>query len=297
MNPRPAISLVVVELSGESGIRACLDRLLAAPVAAELLLVSRGRQAPDGAPAEVRVISDAGSTVPERRLTAVRSAQSDWIALIEDTTLVSREWLAGLSGLTQEDWSGCEGRVGALWGPVHVVPRLPARFRALAAMEYGRFNGTAPVEGTMPGNCMLFRRSALLEVIDDADDGIVEHAVVPRLQTAGWSVLFHPGMISRYVGQDEYGARLSTRFSHGRLFAARRHPRSDRSAHLRGAVRAFLVPVVLTLRAARHILTQNRSAARAVSALAWAALMSVAWGAGEFTGHLVGEGKSGESWR
>jgi hypothetical protein len=79
------------------------------------------------------------------------------------------------------------------------------------------------------------------------------------------------------------GARLKTRFDHGRIYGSSQTRRASTAA------KALLLPAVLTAR------TLRQSGPISVSTLGWLALQHTAWAAGEFTGALVGRGPS--QWR
>lgn len=289
MSRSNSLSVAVIELTGGDNLRAAVDHLQKADVAMDILVVCRTKAPMQLQRDSVQVIEDAGHTVPARRSAAMRAARSQWIVLLEDTTLPTADWFATMPGLLADP------NAGGFWGPIQLDVNLPARFKALWAMEYGRYSTSAIGADTMPGNCMALRRAEALKVLDQNDPGIVEHVLAPRLTTAGWPVRFNAALTSVYAQKDPHGARLSTRFAHGRLYGANLYGRDDRLANIKGAARAVLVPLVLSLRAARH-LTKQLPLSQTPSALIWTALMSVAWGAGEFVGHLFGEGQSRESW-
>lgn len=289
MSRQSRASIALIELTGGDNLRAALNHLQQAGLGMNIHVICRG-MAPDLLKIPgVHVIEDAGATIPARRLSALRHARSEWVVLLEDTSLVTPDWVATLPGLLDDP------NAGGFWGPVRSAAELPARFRALGIMEYGRFSTFQPGAATMPGNCMILRRAEALKAVAPPGAGIVEHALVPKLATAGWPVRFNSSLISIYAHKDLHGARLTTRFSHGRLYAANRYGRKDRRANFKGAARAVLVPLVLSLRAARYLAVQSRLV-QIPPTMVWVVLMSVAWAAGEIVGHLAGEGRSKESW-
>ncbi len=270
----PDLTCAVIALvGGEAGLR-CADALA---------------EETGFAPAMIDRSAPGGATVPGRRRAALAQIGGGLVALVEDTTLVAPGWAAAVrAGLA-------DPAVAAVWGPVRIAPGLAARYRALGRMEYGRFHGEAPLPQSPPGNCMAFRRAALDAALPPGS-GFAEHQVAAALRQAGWSIAFAPGAASSYAVADHHGARLATRFGHGRLYAATSRPPGDIAGRIAGAVKALLVPLVLTARALGHA----RAAAPAQVWLAEAphvALMALAWGAGEFTGHLFGKGDSERTWR
>lgn len=259
------IDVAVIELVGGGAAEACAAALAgeaAGPVAIE-------RRAP-------------GDPVPARRRRAAERGTAPAVLLVEDTTRLAPGWAAALAG------AFADPAVAAAWGPVAVEPALPARFRALGRLEYGRFDGTRPAAAP-PGNAFAVRRADLLAVLGSGE-GVVEHEVAARLAARGRAVRMLPALRSLYAAPDPHGARLATRFGHGRLYGSGRG-----GGRALGAARAALAPPVLALRALR--------AARAAGGpglwlpeLPWILAMSAAWGAGELAGQVLGPGRSGESW-
>ena len=239
-----------------------------------------------------------GATVPGRRRAALERMDGALVALVEDTTRVAPGWADAVrAGLA-------DPAVAAVWGPVRIAGTLAPRFRALGRLEYGRFHGSAPLPQSPPGNCLTFRRAALDAVLRPGT-GLAEHQVATALRAAGWTIAFAPGAACSYAVADVHGARLATRFGHGRLYAASLHGRGLQGAvgaRLAGALKALLVPLVLTFRATGHARAASHARAKTPARLWLAevphlALMALAWGAGEVTGHLFGAGDSERTWR
>lgn len=272
MSAAPDLACAVIALAGGDAAARC-----AAALARET----------GAAPVPIGTDAPGGGTVPGRRRAALDRTGGALVALVEDTTLVAPGWAAAVrAGLA-------DPAVAAVWGPVAIDPGLGARFRALGRMEYGRFHGGAPLPPAPPGNCLAFRRAALDAVLPPGG-GLVEHELAAALRAAGWTIAFAPGAACTYAAADRHGARLATRFGHGRLYAATAP--GGRAGRLAGALKALLVPPVLALRAVRHA----RAAAPArvwLAEVPHLALMALAWGAGEFTGHLIGKGGSEGTWR
>lgn len=237
------------------------------------------------------------ATVPGRRRAALARLGGALVALVEDTTQVAPGWAAAVrAGLA-------DPAVAAVWGPVRIAETLPPRFRALGRLEYGRFHGLAPLPPSPPGNCLVFRRAALDAVLPQGDisgAGFAEHQLAAALRAAGWTIAFAPGAASTYAMADVHGARLAIRFGHGRIYAASLHGPGngpgDVASRLAGALKALLVPLVLTARAISH--ARAKTPARLwLAEVPHLALMALAWGAGEWTGHLFGAGDSERTWR
>lgn len=237
----------------------------------------------------VTIFAEGGETVPCRRLTALQQSRDEVLCMVEDTMQISGEWVESVMAAFRDK------SVSAVWGPVKVSPQLAAPYRALGVLEYGRFM-LPSAAAMLPGCCMAFRRAALTAALTAADNGIVEHVVAAKIAAAGGEIRCHPGMTSVYEVEDAYGARLGTRFGHGRLYAGTAAAGKSALERTALAFRSLLVPAVLSLRAVRTI-SASKNIALSAPLLFWTMAMSCAWGAGEICGWLAGPGDSARSWR
>lgn len=269
MAPRNSYAVEVVELTGDGAS----DAVVAAMA---------GRAAQASVPLDVTQRAGPEETVPERRLRALGNAGADIVLMVEDTSVPDEGWLEGLERAFARD------EVAMAWGPIAVDPALPAWLRALGRLEYGRFDGRRP-HATPPGNVVAVRRGAALAALEPGE-GLIEHELARRLLERGLKVVMEPALRSVYSRPDRHGARLATRFGHGRIYGAGRG-----GSRIDGALRAVLATPVLSLRAFRAA-----SAAGPLRLwlpeLPWIVLMAAAWSAGELTGQLFGPGQSAGSW-
>lgn len=263
-------AVAVVELTGSDACDA-----LAAALA--------GRAAGGAVPVRVTRRGGPGETVPQRRLRALGEADADIVLLIEDTCVPDDGWLEGLRRAFAQD------SVAMAWGPVAIDAALPARFRALGRLEYGRFDGRRK-ETTPPGNALALRRAAVLAALAPGQ-GIVEHELAHALRAGGMQVVMEPALGSAYARPDRHGARLATRFGHGRFFGSGRP-----GSRIGGALRAAAAGPVLSARALGAAMAAG-PARRWLPELPWIVIMAAAWSAGELTGQLFGPGNSAGSWR
>lgn len=273
--PRVAVIVAVIELLGPEETRR-LARDLAAKA---------GAAAP-----EVRVVlrSDTADSVPQRRRRAVDAVDdgsgAQAVLLIEDTTRLAPGWADALRT------AFADVRVAAVGGTVQISPALPPRYRALGRLEYGRFDGTRP-DAHLPGNAFAVRLPDLRQVLAPGE-GIVEHELEQRVRVRDRdrTVCAAPGLTAIYDGPDRHGARLSTRFGHGRLYGAGRG-----GNRVSGVARALLAMPVLSLRAGRAACAAG-PARQWLPELPWIVAMSTAWALGELTGQIAGRGNSEGSW-
>lgn len=220
--------------------------------------------------------------VPLRRRRATDSATAPVAFLIEDTTVLQSGWATVLCEIF------ADAAVGAACGPVKVAPDLPPRYRALGRLEYGRFDGSTAT-GSLPGNAFAIRLTDL-EQTHDPQEGIIEHDLERRLLAAGRKISCIAALTAVYAKPDVAGARLSTRFGHGRLYGA------DRGGNpFIGIMKAALAMPVLSLRALRAARLAG-PARQWVPEMPWIILMATAWALGELTGQIAGKGNSERSW-
>lgn len=226
-----------------------------------------------------------GSDVPSRRRRAAELADTDYIGFLEDTVVPSNGWGAAVCRALARRGAAAAG------GPVSIDPGLPPASQALALTEYGRYTAIRAIQAVkaLPGCNFAFRRTSLLQVLPP--DGLIDNAVFDELACAGFLLMWAPDMMVTYCAPNPEGARLATRFSHGRLYAGQHLRDRGAMAKTLGATKALLLPVVLMSRTLR----ESHSAQRSPVTLGHAVLQHTAWAAGEFAGALFGPPRGGSS--
>lgn len=279
------LTIAIVALVEGAPLAACLEACRGQTN--RLLVVARDGTVRDGAGIEVGASVD--TNVPARRQRAAELAQTPLIGFLEDTVLPGFGWAeAAVAALAKDG-------VGAVGGPVTINKHLPSASRALALTEYGRFGamdaGTAVQ--ALPGCNFAFHRHALLAAL--SAEGLIDNEVFDRLTDAGRHLAWAPEMAVTYSASHQDGARLATRFGHGRLYAGRRLAHAGLAAKFSGAVKALALPPVLLARTLREA---GAAELRSPATLAQAAMQHGAWAAGEFTGALFGPPPGGAAaWR
>jgi len=243
-------------------------------------------------------------SVPIARKKGVELATGDVVALLEDTSLPGPKWFKAVIDAFSDD-------VVALGGPVELSSNLTGHYLALGCGEYGRFHpvlypqlvtdnvdkaekALIPVS-RLPGNNLAYRRETVKTILAGSELGLIEAAVNETLQAAGHSLYLQPDMVVSYQAADVKGAKLKTRFNHGRLFAGNRVSGLSWSTRLSWFAKSALLPVVLTLRGWSNM----RHAVRPVSwpsVMLWIVLMESSWSLGEAVGYLFGAGRSLDAW-
>lgn len=273
------LTVVIVVVAGGNALRACINAVQSQ--VSSYLVVH-----PDGTVvnAEGSVLGSAERcSIPFKRKAGVQLAPTPLVALLEDTVCPHEGWANEVQAAMHRP-----GVVGC-GGPVILSPDLPASARALAISDFARYNDRFPAGPTaaLPGCNFGFRRDPLLAAA--GSDGLVDQIVFRRLQARGGELLWVPGMRVDFLHPDLGGARLSTRFHHGRIYGSlsRGQGVSRRTA---AAAKTLLLPLLLTARSLRQVSAAER---RSLSTLGWLTLQHTAWAAGEFTGAIFGVSKEG----
>ena len=248
---------------------------------------------------EVRYIAAPGQPVPRRREIGIRQTSSEYVALLEDTTLPGLDWAEAILTALREPATAAVG------GPIILGDGLCGRGLALACSEYGRFhparfNGP-PAQSIfptsrLPGNNLAYRRGALVDAFDAAGHGLIEGEVNQQLRSAGQNIVMHLGMSATYATADHDGGRLAARFQHGRLYAGMQVRRADWATRIGWLGKSLLLPLVLSARSLAAM-TRAVPATAWPKTCVWICLMESAWAVGEAVGYLLGAGDSLENWR
>jgi hypothetical protein len=276
------ITIIVVALIGGKALEECLRAVRSQ--SSNCLAVRRDGTIVDagGRPVGVADRPD----IPAKRRSAVELATTPLIALIEDTVVPGSGWTRAVAAaLTRK-------QVVACGGPVIIADGLPAQTRALTLSEYGRYNErlAGGEVSALPGCNFAFRRDALLEAMRGSD-GLVDIEVFRRLKHGG-SIVWAPGMTVTFACAFPEGARLKTRFNHGRITASLRA--TGPLGRAVTASKAVLLPAVLTAMTLRQASPRDLHSIRTFG---WLLLQHTAWAAGEFAGALMGRSKGVSQWR
>ena len=273
-------AIVVALIGGEE-----LDRSVGAVArqVANVLVVRR-----DGAITDAtgNAIGKAGRLdIPGKRKSAIELASTGMVALVEDTVIPCEGWASAAATALKH------GTTVAAGGPVIVDRALPPSSRALALSEYGEFNDHRTETSTtvLPGCNLAFRREAVVQAMA-GPDGMVDQIVFRNLRKAGGEISWSPAMAVTFAHPNPGGARLRTRFNHGRIYASAEARNAGPIGRASRAGKALLLPPVLTLRGLQHATAADW---RSLPTLGWLALQQTAWAAGEFVGATLGPSRKG----
>jgi hypothetical protein len=277
------ITIVVVALIGGKALEECVHAVRLQSASCLAVRHDGSIVDADGRPVGVADRLD----IPAKRRSAVELATTPLVALVEDTVVPGSGWAHAVA-------KSCSRKdVVACGGPVIIAEDLPARTRALTLSEYGRYNErhAAGEVSALPGCNFAFRRDALLQAMRGSD-GLVDIEVFRRLKEYGGTIVWAPAMAVTFARAFPEGARLKTRFDHGRITASL--TASGPLDRVMTAAKALLLPAVLTARTLRQTGTAEF---RSIPTLGWLLLQHTAWAAGEFAGALTGRSRGVSQWR
>lgn len=242
-------------------------------------------------------------SVPMARKRGVELTSGEIVALLEDTSLPASSWYEAVAN------AFAEPNIVAIGGPVALSSKLGGSYLALGCGEYGRFhpdrfylmaegkvmdNSLLPVS-RLPGNNLAYRREALIKVLRDKEHGLIEAEINEQLKVNGEKLYMLPAMLVTYSMMDVHGARLKTRFNHGRLFAGNRVAGLGWKTRVSWFMKSLLLPAVLSLRGWSSM-THAVDRPAWPKVMLWIFLMETAWAMGEAVGYLRGVGSSLEAW-
>lgn len=232
--------------------------------------------------------------VPYRRRLGAETVETPFVAFLEDTVVPTETWLDDImSSFAPTD-------VAAVGGPVLIADSLPSRYRALGLSEFGKFHGEGlgasssgePVSdvATLAGANFVFRTSLLLAAMPAPEDALVDNEVYARLAGQGYRLGFAPSMAVCYSEPHVEGAKLSTRFKHGRIYASRLCLGRGAVFRTISAMKSLALPIVLT---ARHLRQAPPKFRKSLSLMMWVTAYNMWWSAGEFVGAAWGGAAEG----
>lgn len=290
------LSLVLVEVAGGADTRTCLEHLLAFGLPTLALLRSEPDWIAEFPQVRFEVLEH---PVPLRRRRGVELADSELVALVEDTGRLGARFLQGIEQAFHDP--AC----AAASGPVALDESLEPRFQALACTEYGRYQVEAVLGAgarqarsvqRLPGNLLVYRRSALLPLLSQHPEGLIEGLVNAELLAAGSALVMSPDLGVRYAGRDRDGARLKTRLQHGRIYGGGLAASLGLGGRMVHACKCLLLPLVLSARSLGHM-SRNQAITRRTFVVPWILGFELCWSVGEFWGCLFGKPGDLEAWR
>ncbi len=279
-----AVTAVVISLLGGSALKRLVTQLESLGVPS--LIVARNASDVDGISGRRSLISD--QPVPMRRAIGFRETSSMWVLLVEDTCLLGASWPDCLSKLAHLP------NVDAVAGPIGLSSALPARFMALACVEYGEFSPTTATSADvtrLPGLCVLYRRNAVS--LKQMATALIEPEVQSSILDSNRCMRFDHDFRVFYDARDEASARWSQRFAHGRIFGGTLRRRAGFKRRAKSLIGAPVLPMLLSWRACSGI---PRDHAQRFRTACFILHYAIAWTLGEVCGVLLGSPADTRRW-
>lgn len=289
------ISVVVANAGGAGDAQECVDSVLDAcrGLSFEVLVAAAEhdavphpsrRSAPGDEGAIRHVECAAGSLVPHLWAAGIRAARGRVVALTIAEMRVSTDWARSL--LRAMD-AGAP-TVGGVGGGFALGRSPSAAMRAMFYLRYHAF--LAPKHGRVgyiAGDNAAYRRDALQAHADSFVAGFWEVDFHRLIAADGLELRIVPDAPVLADGKIPMQMAVAQRYRHGRQFGRWRVETGARRPWQIAAA-APLVPVILTIRIARGVLTARRGIGRFALSVPAILLLASAWAFGELRGALGG---------
>jgi hypothetical protein len=225
--------------------------------------------------------TDRAMLVPDQWGSGLRAATAPLVGFFTPDLLPTPGWWPTLEPLI-----GVSGVAGAAGGIALGTRAMPAA--GVFLTRYSRFfprdQGRPEAVDHLPGEVSIYRRETLLACPDLAARGFWEIHYHERLRSHGWRLLFSPAVLAEcHLNGTSILSMMRQRSEHGQQYGSELVQRHHRS-RLAVALRAPLVPLLLTVRSLRRA-WGNPWGRRAIPlGLAPLLLYTIAWGYGEGIG-------------
>ncbi len=287
--PRPALSVVVVTLVGESTLERLLEALRGQDISGGLQVIVPCDDRLGDCPAlrerfpEVDFPRVTGRrTYAELRSLGVERAVGEIVAVTEDHCQPVRGWAdAVVRAHTAER--------GAVGGPVDKRGPDGAVGWAVYFLDYGRYMPPRP-EGPAAELTDLnvsYKRADLAAIRETWAGEFHEPSVHAALESRGLQLWFAPAMTVEQHRPIRLGEALRDRYVFGRLFGATRVAEAPATRRLIAAAASPLLPPLLVWRVCRGVYARRRRRAELLRALPAILLLASAWALGEFMGYVT----------
>lgn len=230
--------------------------------------------------------------VPELRTQGVLRSSGQIIAILEDHCTVGDNWCSEIIKSHELPYSIVGGSVENLRGQ-------NALDWAVYFYDYGSYMlpDTPRVVTALSGANVSYKREILEKVKVQYKDGFYEEIVHRELQRHGHSLYLAPAAVVHHNKEYSLSFALTQAFQHARTYGAKRVAGAFRSKRLVYAVGSMALPVVLPVRIVVRVLRKRRHLKALAKSLPYLILLLAGWSCGEFSGYVLGEGKSSEGWR
>jgi hypothetical protein len=286
--PAPqSLSVVVVTVESGDRLRVCLDSLVDQADASEVIVPWDGSHGPSAAlqrdypSVEFVPVGPGKLTFAQLRAQGIARAAGDVIAITEDHFTPASDW-------AQQILEAHRAPYPAIGGAVDKDTPDGVLSWAFYLADYLRY--LDPAEGPSPhltdGN-VSYKREALRKIQSLWATEFHENVVHAALTAGGQPLWLSPRIVVRQKRAMTLRAAVRDRYAFGRLFGSTRVEGMPASARLKLTVICLLLPAVLLMRIASHVVRTRRYTGAFLRALPALLLISTVWAWGELVGYLT----------
>jgi hypothetical protein len=284
----------VASLNGQNGLQDCLDSILAdRAVDVEIIVTARGSKRPiTGLSDRYRNVEfvdfPARTRLPVLLAAGIARSTGEIVALTDSSCVVSGGWASSILKAHDAEWP-------VVGGAVEMSGNKKLTNWAAYFCDYSQFmSPAAGAVSAVPGNNLSIKRAAL-----KIGSGFVENEFwkthwCRTLQASGIELFLDPSISVQCNKHYEPAAFLVRRFHQGRCFAGIRGNGMRKLKRVLFAAGTPILPLLLTVRAARPIMRQKRFWGKFVLSLPMMLAAGFLWAAGEAVGYLAGSGASAD---
>jgi hypothetical protein len=291
---RIPLSVSVIMFTAEASLTRCLDALVDQKgVSAPEILVPHDDSLINVAALrarypQVRFLAMTGRRTPaELRACSVRQAHGRVIGLLEDHCIPEPDWCARVIEAHEEVRAAVGGAVEKGFAPDRTTDSTLNW--AVYMTDYSRYMNPMPAGPSHSlTDCNVTYSMAALEPIADLwQSEFHENIVNGKLHDAGGVLWFEPRMIVREYRPLTLGAAVRDRYAFGRLFASTRVEHTSLAKRLVMAAASLIMPPILTMRAARNLLSRRRHRGQIFRCAPALLFVASVWMIGEMVGYLT----------
>jgi glycosyl transferase family 2 len=234
----------------------------------------------------VVVVESPRRAIPKLRYQGVLRSTGRLVAILEDHAEVQPDWAASIFRAHEGPWAAVGGAVeNGLDGLTNW---------AVFFCEYTAYMPPVPegVYGDIPGNNIAYKRSYLLKHARELDQGKWESWINDRLRVDGASIASTNAMVVRHIKPFRLGYFVNQRFHFARSYAGMRRVDQSWPKRLAYGAGSSILPVLLTARLTRAVLSKRRDLGRFFLVFPLVVLFLTVGAVGEMVGYLLGAGDS-----
>lgn len=230
--------------------------------------------------------------VPKLRTQGVLRSAGQIVAILEDHCTVGDGWCAEIIRSHELPYS-------IVGGSVENSSDQRALDWAVYFYDYGRFMlpDTPRVVASLSGANVSYKRQALERVSPLYKDGFYEEVVHDELLRLGYSLYLAPAAVVHHNKEYSLPFALTQAFHHARTYGAKRISGAVPAKRLMYMIGSLILPLMLPLRTSARVVRKGRHLKALARSLPYLILLLAGWSCGEFSGYVLGEGKSAERWR